>query len=318
MNLGQLIARWSFKRHGADSLPLTVVRNRIYILPTRRGLLLAALLIAMLIGGLNYSNNLALGLAFLMCAVALAAMHHCHRNLLGLQIDAALASDSLAGRSAAHDFSIKNHSRLSHFDIDIRLSQFATAIITVAADRVQRCSVSIPTASRGVLRFDRIQLQTRYPFGWFRAWTYAHVGLTVYAAPTPVGRARAVAAQALQGFAALPAGRGDEDFMGLRDYASGDLRKHIAWKSLARGADLAVRSYSGTGQWPEWFDWRDLPQLGTEQRLSQLCQWIIDADAAQRRYGLRLPGGTIELGSGAAQRRDCLRALAEYPEASTA
>jgi uncharacterized protein (DUF58 family) len=318
MNLAQSIARWSFKRHGPDSLPLTVRRNRIYILPTRRGLLLACLLIAMLIGGLNYSNNLALGLAFLLCAVALAAMHHCHRNLLGLQLDAALTSDTMAGASAVHDFALKNPARLPRFDIEICLSPAVTGITTVAAGSVKRCTVSIPAATRGVLHFDRVQLRTRYPFGWFRAWTYAHVGLAVYTAPQPEGVARAVPAQVLQGITATHAGRGDDDFMGLRDYAAGDPRKHIAWKSLARGADLAVRLYSGAGQWPEWFDWQDLPRLGAEQRLAQLCQWILAADSEQRRYGLRLPSRTIELGSGPAQRRDCLRALAKYPEASTA
>jgi uncharacterized protein (DUF58 family) len=318
MNVAQAIARWSFKRHGPDTLPLTVARNRIYILPTRRGLLLATLLMAMLIGGLNYSNNLALGLAFLLCAVALAAMHHCHRNLLGLQVDAALASDALAGTSATHEFAIKNHSRLPRFDIEIRLSEAASAIETVAAGSIKRCNVSIPTNSRGVLRFDRVQLRTRYPFGWFRAWTYVHVGLTVYAAPQPAGVARPVPLQALQGATPVRAGRGDDDFMGLRDYAAGDPRKHIAWKSLARGAELAVRTHSGAGRWPEWFDWRDLPQLGAEHRLAQLCQWILEADAERHRYGLRLPNRTIDLGSGAAQRRDCLRALAAYPEEFTA
>ncbi len=45
--------------------------------------MLASLLVAMLIAGLNYNSNLGLAFAFLMVSLALVAMHHCHRNLLG-------------------------------------------------------------------------------------------------------------------------------------------------------------------------------------------------------------------------------------------
>ena len=48
------------RRHGRDSLPISINRRRIYILPTRFGLMLAAILAAMLIAGLNYNSNLAL------------------------------------------------------------------------------------------------------------------------------------------------------------------------------------------------------------------------------------------------------------------
>ena len=41
----------------------------------------------MLIAGLNYNSNLGLAFAFLMASLALVAMHHCHRNLLGLSVD---------------------------------------------------------------------------------------------------------------------------------------------------------------------------------------------------------------------------------------
>ena len=68
-------------------LPVTIERRRIYILPTRFGLMLAALLFAMLIAGLNYNSNLGLAFAFLMVSLVLVAMHHCHRNLLGLGVD---------------------------------------------------------------------------------------------------------------------------------------------------------------------------------------------------------------------------------------
>ena len=69
---------------------MRINRRRIYILPTRFGLMLGALLVAMLIAALNYNSNLGLAFAFFMASLVLVAMHHCHRNLLGLAIDASL------------------------------------------------------------------------------------------------------------------------------------------------------------------------------------------------------------------------------------
>ncbi|NEK64964.1 MAG: DUF58 domain-containing protein, partial [Xanthomonas perforans] len=41
---------------GAEALPIVLDRRRIYVLPTRFGLFVTALLLAMLLGALNYNN----------------------------------------------------------------------------------------------------------------------------------------------------------------------------------------------------------------------------------------------------------------------
>ena len=60
------MARWIRKRQGPDTLPLTLSRRRLYILPTRAGLGFGILLLLMLIAGLNYANSTALFLTFLL------------------------------------------------------------------------------------------------------------------------------------------------------------------------------------------------------------------------------------------------------------
>jgi len=61
--IGKLRA-WAARRHGRDSLPITINRRRVYILPTRFGIMLALMLTAMLVAGLNYNSNLGLAFAF--------------------------------------------------------------------------------------------------------------------------------------------------------------------------------------------------------------------------------------------------------------
>ena len=82
------------RRHGSDRLPMSISRRRIYILPTRFGFMLGAILIAMLVAGLNYNSNLALAFAFLMSSMALVTMHHCNRNMLRLSVDASIEVDA--------------------------------------------------------------------------------------------------------------------------------------------------------------------------------------------------------------------------------
>jgi uncharacterized protein (DUF58 family) len=64
---------------------------------------------------------------------------------------------------------------------------------------------------------------------------------------------------------------------------------------------------------PEWLDWASLGRLAPEARLSQLCRWVLDSEAAQRNFGLRIPGTEIAPSRGVAHRCACLRALAAYP-----
>jgi uncharacterized protein (DUF58 family) len=300
----------SARRHGNDSLPTKINRRRIYILPTRFGVMLACMLAAMLIAGLNYNSNLALAFGFLMASVALVTMHHCNRNLLGLQVDVTTEVDAFAGREAAFEFVLKNDSNVDRRDVEIRCLG-ASGIRSVPARSSESVPVAVPVPRRGVVRIAQFELRTRYPFGWFHAWTYVQGSLTAYVAPAPQGT-RTLPAVAGAGSASRSEMRGDEDFAGLRAYEPGVPLKHMAWKVLARGGEAAVQSYSSLAALPEWLDWSALEGLSIEDRLSQLCLWVLESESAQRVYGLKVPGKEIAPARGAAHRFACLRALALF------
>jgi uncharacterized protein (DUF58 family) len=295
-----------------DSLPMRVVRRRIYIIPSRFGLALGLLLAAMLLAGLNYNSNLGLAFGFLMTSLVLVAMHHCHRNLLGLIVDVTPEVDAIAGDTAGFDFLLRNESTVERCDIEVRCTD-GVVIQSVPAVGYQPIELNLAVERRGVLRIPRIELRTRYPFNWFRAWTFVHLPLTAFVAPRPVGDRKLPSAAAAALGTSHSDTRGDEDFAGLRAYEAGVPLKHMAWKVLARGGEPAVRSYTGLAGQPEWLDWSSLDPLDTEARLSQLCRWMLDSEAAQRSYGLRLPGMEIAPARGPQHRTACLRALAEYP-----
>jgi uncharacterized protein (DUF58 family) len=305
----QLRAR-SARLHGRDALPMTVNRRRIYILPSRFGIMLAAILASMLVAGLNYNSNLGLAFAFLMASMALVTMHHCNRNLQRLSIDVTTEVDAFAGREAVFEFALHNASSVDRRDIEVRCMS-GVGMGSVAANENESITVAVPVAQRGLTRVKQFELRTRYPFGWFYSWTYVQQLLTIYVAPSP-GGTRVLPSDGAQGSGSHSEKRGDEDFSGLRAYEPGVALKHMAWKVLARGGEAAVRSYSSLAAQPEWLDFSSLEGLDVEARLSQLCLWVLESDAAQRPYGLRIPGKEIAPSGGAAHRFACLRALAAH------
>jgi uncharacterized protein (DUF58 family) len=289
---------------------MSINRRRIYILPTRFGFMLAVILFAMMIAGLNYNSNLALAFAFLMASAALVTMHHCNRNMLSLSVDVTTEVDAFAGREAVFEFALHNGSNVDRRDIEVRCMS-AASIGSVAAHEGESIEVIVPVAQRGITRINQFELRTRYPFGWFYSWTYVQGALTIYAAPAPSG-SRTLPSASAQGAGSHSEARGDEDFSGLRAYEPGVPLKHMAWKVLARGGEAAVRNYSSLAAQPEWLEWSSLDGMDVEARLSQLCLWVLESDSAQRPYGLRIPGREIPPSGGAAHRFMCLRALATY------
>ena len=304
------LTRWA-ARQGRDALPITINRRRIYIIPTRFGLTLALLLMAMLLAGLNYNSNLGLALGFLMSSLALVAMHHCHRNLQGLSVDVGTDVDAFAGGVARFDFVLRNGAAVERCDIEIRCGN-AAATHSVAARSHTLAGLDLPVARRGIVRHARFELRTRHPFGWFRAWTYVHSPLTAFVAPAPRGRRALPPAASRAGTAKQSELRGDDEFAGLRAYEAGVPLKHMAWKVLARGGQAAVRRYAAAAAEPQWLQWSTLEGLDTEARLSQLCRWILDGGRDRPAFGLRIPGVEIMPGNGAAHRSLCLRALARH------
>ena len=96
--MDRFASNWIRRRQGPDRGAVTLRRGRIYILPTGLGAAFGLMLFAMLLGSLNYANNMGLALTFLLAALGVAAMHACHRNLESLVARAAGAEPPYRGQ----------------------------------------------------------------------------------------------------------------------------------------------------------------------------------------------------------------------------
>jgi uncharacterized protein (DUF58 family) len=306
------MAAWIRRRQGTDLLPVTLHRRRLYILPTRTGIAFGALLLLMLIAGLNYANSLALLLTFLLAGMALVAMHSCHRNLLGLTVTDLSSQDSFAGEQAQLQLRLTNPGAQPRMALQLDGTAAAAATCTAPAAGAVVVKLSIATPRRGAMPIGRIRIMTTWPFGLFRAWTWLHVAHAVTVYPRPEGqRPLPLAAASRAGSAPRESGEADE-WATLRAFREGDSPRQVAWKAYARGAPLLVKEYTASGSAERMFDFAALTGLDTERRLSQLTRWIVNSAADGERFGLKLPQLLIELDQGQLQRQRCLRALALF------
>ena len=309
--LTRMTRDWIRRRQGPDRDAVTLRRGRIYILPTGLGLAFALMLLGMLLGSLNYANNLGLVLTFLLGALGIAAMHACHRNLESLVVTAAGSEPPFAGFDAVFRFSVANSGRMPRCDLEARSSAGSGAEANIAAGDEAVLEIRVPTRRRGSIVLGRVEISTQFPYGLFRAWAVLHpaVACVVYPRPAAAAPAPLLAPARSAGGSAR---RGEDDFAGLKDYHPGDPPRHIAWKAYARAGELLVKEFSGDAETIPVFDLADAPGADLETRLSVLARWIVDASARGMTFGLRLPGEVIPPEPGEAQRRRCLAAIARF------
>jgi uncharacterized protein (DUF58 family) len=171
----------------------------------------------------------------------------------------------------------------------------------------------MPVVKRGRVRAPRLRIESRFPLGLFRCWSWVDLDIEflVYpqpksAGPLPVG-AVAGEGESQQKI------RGWDDFSGLKPFQTGHSLRHVAWKQYAGGRDLYSKDYESTADNRLWLDWDLLAGRDVETRLSNLCHWALQAERQQCAYGLRLPGNRIEPSLGSRHLQRVLTLLALFP-----
>jgi uncharacterized protein (DUF58 family) len=304
---------WIFQWRGPETGAIVLVQRRVFILPTRQGLVFAVVLLVMLAGSINYSLGLGFVLTFLLGALGVNAMIYTFRNLANLRIMGGRTRPVFAGDTALFTVHLENGGDADRYAIGLTHDRKQASFVDLMARSSTPATAAVPAPRRGVLRPGRLTLFTRFPLGLYYAWAYLDLDLRciVYPRPAPAGLPMPPAATSAG--AGAERGQGQEDFSGLRQYNLGDSPRHIAWKAAARDQGLLTKQFTGRAETELWLDWAQLPpQMGVEERLSHLARWVLDAHAAGLTYGLRLPGANVEMAAGVAQRDRCLETLALY------
>jgi len=295
-----------------EPLPIRLDRHRIYVLPTRFGLMLSALLLVMLLGALNYNNNPALLLTCLFAAAAYQSVFAAFATLNHLQIAALRAEPGHAGGDL--EFFI-------HFHIAARPRRSLRlraegAEIAFDLDHDGAVALRIPAPRRGWLRPGRVRLCSEYPFGLFEVWSWINPDFAALAYPRLEVNPPPLPRHGAQAQREIERGGGDE-LAALRSYQTGDPPRNIAWKASARRNELLVKEFETPRGHEVVLDYAALRGLAHEDRISRLAAWVCMAESRRVPYALHLPQTRLDTGLGAEHRHACLRALALAPGAAS-
>jgi uncharacterized protein (DUF58 family) len=235
----------------------------------------------------------------------------CHGTLRGLTLNLIAPDPQFAGASTTLSVVLNNERRSVRYGIGLAVLDATHEDRWVWADVPAQDSSTVHVAfkpqQRGQHRVPPLTAETRFPLGTFRVWTVWRPAaqVLVYPAPEPLPPPRGSpcgnASARLQG---------SGEFDGVRAYRRGDPLKLVVWKKAAKADELVSRDTEQTQRYELWLDFVHAGAGGTEQRLSRLTAWILQADKLALDYGLRLPARQIAPSSGEVHKRRCLEALA--------
>ena len=307
-------ANWLYGFTPPERGAVVLRHRRVYIVPTRVGWLYGATLAILLIGSINYALSLGFALTFLLTGLGLAGMVHTARNLARTAVSAGRAEPVYAGEAAQFHLLLDGRVPFERPSILVRhVASGAQLVIDVPVAAVAKVVLAVPAAKRGWLPIGRVMLETRFPLGLFRAWSYVELDARCLIYPRPERTPLPPTSPDAHTGAARTQATGSDDFSALRGYQPSDSPRHVAWKAVARAEDMLTKQFSGESAGERWLDWRLLPAgLDLEQRLSRLAGWVLAAQQSGALYGLRLPRKEIAPARGEAHRAACLKALALY------
>ena len=286
--------------------------GKIQFSPTRFGWLFVVVLLGLLMGSINYNNNLGFLFTFLLGSMMLVSLVHSYRNIRGIAVDDIQAPSVFEEQDAIFEITLRS-SQVKRVALRFRLGDSQGTPIHMAPGYSTRAVLDVPARKRGRLAPGELHMASEYPFGLFGFYTSCQrfAECMVYPKPVPIQKLSMqdlLQAHSSQGVVLESV----DDFKGLRTFQNGDATQHIFWKAFSKGQGLMVKEFMGQASPGLCFSWEKIKTDNVEKKLSLLCGMVLKAHGMKLKYGIRLPGHLITPDKGEQHKRACLRALALF------
>lgn len=290
--------------------PFELEYRHVFVLPTSFGWGFGIMLIFMALGGLNFNNNMALMLVFLLGTIAQLTTFIAYRNLSGLRIESIYSEPVFCGDTAHFHVFISNGNERQRFAVQAGFKK-PQDCNDFPLNVCRSLHLKHPTVTRGWLEMPSFRLETRFPLGLFNAWSWIFPQTRCLVYPAPARNAPPLPKTGYGHAGRAIKGDGDQ-VHGLRKYQPGDSMQRIAWRASARHNELYTLEMEAPRADACELDWDLLNTGDIETRLSILTAWVIAADHKQLSYSLKLPDQRVPAGNGVNHRSSCLELLALY------
>ncbi len=302
-------ARW-IERRSPVAASVRLGLGNIYVFPTLHGLVFGAMVLITFVTGVNYQNSLVLLTSFFLAVVFIVSILAAFANLSGLIISARDSEDCFSGDMAVFHLVFSDAQGAGRHRIFAQCHQAEARGFDCVGKETQ-LSLARQTHRRGRLPMGRVCIDTRYPLGLVRAWSWIQLHAEVVVYPRPVQGERMAIAGGDDSDSPGQA-RGEGDVAGLREFAQGDSIRRISWKHFASKGALYVKDRENPGESETWLSLDAYAANSLELRLANLCYDIVQMDQSGRPFGVLLHSKVLAPGTGDAHRKQALRALADY------
>lgn len=304
------------------------IRN-VYIFFSRQGLLFGALLITTFITGINYGNNLVLGLCFYLFGVWLLTVFYTFVQVSALHVRLVEVALAQSGSIGWATLEISSRSAKPSRQIFLGFQQPTTeslssenkailetsgSVVLPYVDKPVLVRLPICANQRGRMTLPRLEVHSVYPLGVMKAWTYAYFERPMWVYPSPVTfewqnnkKSTPSDGNEWSNIGVV----GQSDFDSLTEYVAGESLARVSWSHVARGAGMLTKRFADSvGR--EWvIDYQDMPSAHHDGRLGELTFAVLQMKNAQMPFMLNLPSGAGELGQGDEFVNECLLRLAK-------
>jgi uncharacterized protein (DUF58 family) len=250
----------------------------------------------------------------------MVAMLYTHNNVIGLGLNSKPSRPVFVGEKAVFPVEISNPSAAGRRAVWLVCDGYHQ-LLNLAPQQSKEVRLSLPTIRRGYLVCSDVILTSRFPIGIFFCWTKRFQPAKrclVYPQPLSLLPFPEAGESSSQKSASRSSFSNAEDYSGMKPYQPGDRLRDVHWPSFAKTQKLVTIEHQDQTGDSVTLSWFALPKaMPLEDRLSQLCQWVIEADQAGLRYQLELPNHTEQTNAGETHFHRCLSTLALWEQDET-
>ena len=304
-------AQWLERRIPAAT-EVRLDQRRIFIFPTRAGLLYFGLLGLLLVTAINYQNNAIYLLTFLLAGQFVVAILATYSNLAGLHVRKTNHTPGFAGDRVTFRLALRRKPEKKYFSI--RAGWPGQSMTTFNLDLQTETIVELyhKAPKRGLLRPHRLLLETVYPFGLLRAWTWLDLNMESWVYPRPRIVQPLPVIEADEGLGDRPSFQQQDEFSDIRPWRKDDPPRQILWKAYAKQQPMMTMEYTESMLKQVWLDEAVASGHTLEDRLAALCYGALQLSRQDVLYGIRLNNQQIPPGEGDEHLHQVLALLARY------
>lgn len=264
---------------------LISINTSVLSRPTGYVWLLIVIMFALFFQAYMHNFNIVYITLFTVFSIATSGCYFGRKNLYDLSLLELPQERIFANQKASLKWRLINKAENPSYDVSVKTENSSEVFKKITKDTI--VTLKHTFKKRGKNDYPKITIESRFPLPHIKFLKKHKEEKTLLVYPQPKGIP-------LQNYIKEQLSHHGErsDFEGIRRYEKSDVASLIHWPSLAKGGNMMSRHFSYIAQKEGLhFDFLSCAD-SDEERLSQLCLWIIECEKQGLDFTIKMPTNT--------------------------